>query len=168
MLWSYIYLQIRACNLWAEIRVKQSSKTFGAQLREQFPLIGWELLQFNPTWGVKAKDLSSQVATGQTPWASSRNEQAVGTKLQDNGIDKNSLASPSEGAQWGYRDGLEGKSTYCSCRGRQFSSQQPRQWITTTYNSSSRASDSLIWPLWALHSCVYAHTHRHISFFKNK
>lgn len=54
---------------------------------------------------MKAKDLSSQVATGQTPWASSRKEQAVGAKLQGNGIDEDSLVSPSQEAQWGYRDG---------------------------------------------------------------
>lgn len=33
--------------------------------------------------------------------------------------------------------------------------------LISSYKSISKGSDPLFWPLWALHSCVLIHTHRH-------
>ena len=44
-----------------------------------------------------------------------------------------------------------------SCREPKFWSTIHIQWLLIVYNSSSRGSGALFWPLWALHS--HAHTH---------
>ena len=49
----------------------------------------------------------------------------------------------------GWRKGFSGKFiiTCCSCRGHRFNSQQPYgDWLTTDCNSSSRGSNTLMWP----------------------
>lgn len=54
-----------------------------------------------------------------------------------------------------------GKSTCCSCKALEFGSQRPWQWLSTSYNSSSRRSNTLSWfPGTPTHMYVHTYTHK--------